>query len=328
VRHMMRTPFWSCIEAEAAMARLVDLQRTPVVSHAAEAWIRQHVHPAGPIELVHARAWATVARVPLDAGCAYFKACGPSQAFEPPLTAELANRWPDRVGEVLAVDPDERWLLLADAGTQLRLLGNSPEVWLRALPRYAELQLGEVAHSNAHLVDGVPDRRLRSWPASYSDLLQHDLPLTPAELSSLRQLAPRFEESCRELAAYAVPATLQHDDLHYNNLFVRDTSERVLDWGDSSISHPFASLVVTFRYLEEFNGLSPGDPWFDRLRQAYLEPWGADLAGAFPLALKLSSFAHAFGWLRQRETLTPAERSDFDTYFAVVLRRALRQFTE
>jgi hypothetical protein len=95
----------------------------------------------------------------------------------------------------------------------------------------------------------------------------------------------------------------------------------VLDWGDSSISHPFASLVVTFRFLGEFYGLSHGDPWFHRLRQAYLEPWRADLAGAFPLALKLGSFAHAFGWLRQRETLTPAQRSDFDTYFAVVLRQ-------
>ena len=61
------------------------------------------------------------------------------------------------------------------------------------------------------------------------------------------------------------------------NLYVQGERLRVLDWGDSSISHPFASLVVTFRFLEEFNNLRPGDPWFARLRDAYLEPWGRGL---------------------------------------------------
>ena len=47
------------------------------------------------------------------------------------------------------------------------------------------------------------------------------------------------------------------------NLYVRNERNerpRVLDWGDASISHPFASLVVTFRFLEEVTGLPPGDP--------------------------------------------------------------------
>jgi hypothetical protein len=48
---------------------------------------------------------------------------------------------------------------------------------------------------------------------------------------------------------------------------------RVLDWGDASISHPFASLLVTFRFLEEVTRLQPEDPWFARLHDAYLEPW-------------------------------------------------------
>jgi hypothetical protein len=60
----------------------------------------------------------------------------------------------------------------------------------------------------------------------------------------------------------------------------------VLDWGDSSISHPFASLVVTFRFLEEVTKLSPGDPWFARLRDANLEPWGRDLDKRFPIVVR------------------------------------------
>jgi len=54
----------------------------------AEDWICAHVEPVGTIETEHERPWATVLRVPLADGVAWFKACGPVQAFEPGLTAE------------------------------------------------------------------------------------------------------------------------------------------------------------------------------------------------------------------------------------------------
>ena len=116
---------------------------------------------------------------------------------------------------------------------------------------------------------------------------------------------------------------MQHDDLHAANLYARGGRLRLLDWGDASVSHPFASLVVTFRFLEERNGLPPADPWFARLRDAYLEPWGGGLAGAFALAIRVGAFAHAIAWVRQRDQLPAAERPDFDRDFRTVLRRAL-----
>src|SRR5437879_2174037 len=196
----------------------VDSHPLPLLLHsldsaAAEDWIRAHVDPVGAIETVHARPWATVMRVPVTGGLAWFKACAQVQAFEPRLTAELYARWPDRVTEVLAVDEARRWLLLGDAG--------------------------------------------------------------------------------------------------------------VADWGDSSIAHPFCSLVVTFRFLEEFNHLGPADAWFHRLRDAYLEPWGSGLEETFEIALRVGWFAHAIAWTRQRDALSPDERPDFDRAFAIVLRRAL-----
>jgi hypothetical protein len=54
---------------------------------AADDWIRAHVKPVGAIETAHERPWATVLRVPLANGVAWFKACAPVQAFEPRLTA-------------------------------------------------------------------------------------------------------------------------------------------------------------------------------------------------------------------------------------------------
>ncbi len=295
---------------------------------AVEDWIRAHVEPAGDVEPTHERPWATVLRVPLAGGAAWFKACAPVQAFEPRLTAELFARWSDRVAEVLGHDEERGWLLLADAGTPIGAFGNLPEAWLVALPLYAELQRGEAAHAHDHLAHDVPDLRIASLPSRYEDLLQRDLPLESDELEGLRRFAGRFAELCAELASHGVPETVQHDDLHMANVYAEGERLRLLDWGDSSISHPFASLVVTFRFLEEVTGLAPGDPWFARLRDAYLEPWGSGLADTFALAIRVGTFAHAIAWARQRDHLAEEARRDFDRWFPVVLRRAISLTTE
>jgi hypothetical protein len=290
----------------------------------AEAWVRRHVEPSGALTVAHEAPWSTVLRVPIGDDVAWFKACSPVQVFEPRLSADLFARWPGRVGEVVAHDDERGWLLMVDAGTALRESGNPPEAWLAALPGYAELQRGEAVHAAEHLRHGVPDLRAETLPALYEDLLlRHDLPLAPAELEALRRFAPRYAELCSELAAHDLPPTIQHDDLHHANLYVRDESLRVLDWGDSSVAHPFFSLVVTYRFLDEINGLPPTDPWYARLRDAYLEPWGNGLGDVFSLAIRVGMFAHTFAWARQRDHLPPEEHADRDPWFAVVLRRAL-----
>ncbi len=292
---------------------------------AAEDWIRAHVEPTGAIETEHERPWATVLRIPVADGVAWFKACAPVQAFEPRLSAQLFARWPDRVGEVLGHDEERAWLLLADAGKPIGVFGNPPEAWLVALPLYAELQRGEAAYVQEHLAHNVPDLRVATLPARYEDLLQRDLPLDGDEPDRLRRFAGRFTELCEELAAHDVPETVQHDDLHMANVYAQGHRLRLLDWGDASISHPFASLVVTFRFLEQITKLQPADPWFERLRDAYLEPWGRDFAGAFTLAIRVGAFAHAFALVRQRGALPEEARRDFDRDFATVLRHAVAQ---
>ncbi len=294
---------------------------------AAEAWIRRFVEPTGAIELTHEQPWATVLRVPLADGLAWFKACGPTQSFEPRLTAGLSARWPGRVADVLGHDDERGWLLLADAGTPLRATGNPPEVWLRVLPLYAELQRGEAVHATDHVAHGVPDLRVAALPGRYDDLLGRDLPIESDERRRLRDFAPRLAELCAELAAAGVPDSVQHDDLHHANVYLQGDRLRVLDWGDASIAHPFESLVVTFRFLDEINRLPPSDLWFERLRDAYLEPWGSGLAGTCALAIRVGAFAHSIAWLRQRDHLPPEELSDFDKWFAVILRRAVARTT-
>jgi phosphotransferase family enzyme len=291
----------------------------------AEAWVRAAVLPAGPLELERHRPWASVYRVPLPHGQAWFKACRPIQGFEPRLTASLAARWPDRVARVLAHDPDRAWLLTADAGDELGLHGNDPALWLRTLPLYAELQRGEANHVPEHLAAGVPDRRPPVLPELFARLVGANLPLDPAEVARLAAFAPRFEALCAELAADATPASIQHDDLHLRSVYLDGSDLRILDWGDACVAHPFASLVVTFRFLEDSNGLAPGDPWFGRLRDAYLEPWGGDRRESFDRAMRVGMVAQMIAWQRHRGVMDASDRASFDVHFAEQLRRTLER---
>jgi hypothetical protein len=280
-------------------------------------WIERHVRPVGRAEVIRDRVWATTTRIPTAGGPVWFKACAGSHIFEAELVADLARDRPDLLPRLLASDPARGWLLTADAGTSFDQLGNPPELWLKLLPRYAELQRG------ARVPGTVPDRTVRRWPELYEELAASELPLEPAEAARLRQFAPRFAELCGELAGHGLPAAIQHDDLHHKNAFVDGEHLRIVDWGDASLSHPFVSLVVTYRFLEERNGLAPADPWFATLRDAYLEPWGSGLRPAFVLAQRLGRFVHAFGWSSLRRVLPPEARASYDVPFRIVLRRAL-----
>ena len=288
---------------------------------AAEPWIREAIGPTGPLELEKERPWATVIRVPIARGRAFFKACRPVQGFEPGLTAALARQAPGLVVEVLAHDPDRAWLLTADAGAPLDDLGNPPERWLELLPRYAELQRGQ--HDIGNLVElGVPELRWGTLPRHFEQLVSHDLPIDRDELAAARRLGPGLEALLERLAAVPIGDTIDHADLHHRSVFSREGHLRILDWGDASVSHPFFSLEVTFHWLREVNGLAPDDPWFDRLRDAYLEPWGPGLVPAFETAMRLGKLARALAWRRHREAMPVGAFPLFDELWPAVLREA------
>jgi hypothetical protein len=273
-----------------------------------ESWVGGHVELTGALVRAHERPWGSVWRVPVRGGLAWMKVCAPSQVFEPRLTAALAGRWPSLLPEVLACDGERGRLLLADCGERLGF-GAGPDHWLRLLPAYANLQRGEAGHAEAHRAAGVPDRRLACFPSLYERLLAHELPLSAADYRRLCAFAPAFARVCDELAAAGVAETMQHDDLHGNNVYPYSGRGRILDWGDACISHPFLTLFVTFLHLEEREGLARGDHWFARLRDAYLEPWGRarELRETFELAQRLGPFAHLFKEQRLLDAIPESE---------------------
>jgi Phosphotransferase enzyme family len=280
----------------------------------------------GEIEQPHVRWWSTVLRVPTNAGELWFKANAPPHAFEAALLAILDRLWPGGVPELVALDTARGWLLMRDSGTRLRaLVQSSADLgrWQELLPVYAELQLGVAPHVDQLLAAGVPDVRLAVLPTQLEQLLDDPEALlvgrpeglTPGEHEQLRALLPEFADHCGRLGACAIPETLQHDDLHDGNVFVRDGRYLFFDWGDSCVSHPFHSLVVTMRAIVHRLELPAGGPDLLRLRDAYLEPFTSygtqdALRQAADLAHFTGTAARALAWHRFVSAREPEFRAD------------------
>jgi hypothetical protein len=297
----------------------------------ATAWIGARLaelglDPADEIEQPHVRWWSTVLRVPTVEGDLWFKASAPPHAFEAGLLAILTRIGPDHVPRLAALDAGRGWLLMHDGGERLReLVHSSSDLhhWAEILPRYAELQIALAPHVGELLGANVPDERLAVLPAHVEALLDdreacmvgRENGLTEDEYRRLRALVPDFADRCARLAAFGIPETIQHDDLHDGNVFVDGGRYRIFDWGDSCVAHPFQSLVVTMRALVYRLELPPGGPDVLRLRDAYLEPFGrygshTELVEAAGLAHYLGTASRSLNWNRFIRVREPEFRFD------------------
>jgi Phosphotransferase enzyme family len=272
---------------------------------AAQEWIRERVDElgatlTGPIEQPHVRPWATVMRVPTDAGPVWFKANAPVLAHEAAVVSVLVGTRPDALPELLAVDLERGWMLMGDGGQRLREIverERSLRRWLEVLPRYAELQIDLAGHADELVALGAPDRRLVVLASQYEQLLDDGVEgLAGDELRRLRALTAQVGEMCDQLAGFGLPETIQHDDLHDGQVFVRDGRYLFFDWGDACVSHAFFTMAVTLEGvlawgLDDVEGSEEIGPY----RDAYLAPFAGyatrpELEEAHTIALRL-------GWL-------------------------------
>jgi hypothetical protein len=261
----------------------------------ADAWIRSHVDRVGEIEQPHVRPWSTVMRVPTADGPVWFKANGPAERHEAALVQVLAAERPDAVPPLLAVDVDRGWMLMADAGERLREIvarERSLARWLDVLPLYAGVQMDLARRAEELSALGVPDLRLVVLPAMFEALLDELSCWLGDDLEPrLRDKVPWVYEACEELASYGIPETIQHDDFHDGQVFVKNGRYLLMDWGDACISHPFFTLSVTLEGgiawgLDDVQHSEDVDPH----RNAYLSAFaheGKDLGPACKLALRL-----------------------------------------
>lgn len=282
----------------------------------ASAWIEAQLTACGrtltgPIEIVHQRPWSVFARVPTNAGTVFFKAPGP-QYPEVAVTQALARWRPDVTVPLLAADPARGWLLTRESGVTLRSAFRYPEQidhWVKLLPQYAELQIETIDRVPELLALGAFDRRLSALPEQYAELVEDTAALrvgltpgvTAEEHRQLLEIRPAFAEMCAQLAGYGLPDSLAHEEIHENNVLIDGDRYLFTDWSDSSVSHPFTTMMVTIRATAHWLKLAENSAEMKRLRDAYLEPWTQfapreKLLEAFPLALRIGMVNRALSW--------------------------------
>jgi len=280
------------------------------------AWCESHVGPLTSMEQHKLRGWATVWRVTTADGAWFAKQNCPGQLFEQPLMSALARLVPDRVIPVAA--QSDGFLLTPDQGpTFLETAGTDLENWVRLARDAALLQRELVPQLEVLVATGATPLRPVEAPAyvaaridQYAGLAEGDhRRLAPEVAERLRAHLPVVRRWAEQVAALGLPLTLNHNDLHENNVF--DIAGRLLffDFGDSLVTDPLGILLVPLNLLADKLAAGADDPRLWRVVEAALEVWGdlapaAELRAALPAALQLGRLGRVESWVRCQPSLS------------------------
>jgi hypothetical protein len=285
------------------------------------------------IASVRERPWGAVLRVVTADRVVYFKADGLGARHEPQILAELARVWPGMVPEVLEADRTRSWLVMADHGKPMwDVLDTAGQVaaFERLLPRYAELQASSSRSVEAWIEAGAPDRRVHRLPELLDALLAGEtaagsLPIETEERRTIDTLGADFGRVCEDLAATPFAAALDHGDLHGGNVLVDGSDQRLVDWGDSCMGHPFSSLFVAYELaVSRFDPVDRAAAAL-RLRDAYLDAWTdkaslSTLRDTFTLAVWAGYVSRALGFAQMLDGAPTALIEEWKRHIVVVLR--------
>ncbi len=179
-----------------------------------------------------------------------------------------------------------------------------------------------------------PDRRVDRLPALFDGLLsgelwRDDLPLDADERSAIDDTRPMLERICDELATSPFAHAIEHSDMHGGNVLVGRGEPRLVDWGDSCVTHPFGWPFVTYYHsVAKLPGAERRAAAF-RQRDAYLEVWNEDaspddLRRAFAQAIWLGYVVRALNFAHQLDD-TGSDAAEWSRGIAEFLRRWQRR---
>jgi hypothetical protein len=299
-------------------------------SEAFEAELRAFVTSAvGEPQVFEARTirpWSAVWRVEADGETYFAKQNCPGQAHEARLLTALTAIAPEYVVSVAGVDPERDLLLTADLGRTLREIGGDHDVetWARIVRDAARLQRAVAPHAEELALTEMPPECATTYAGDaigrLGALPVHDpRRLDGAVADQLRALLPTVEQWSDQVAELDLPLTLNHNDLHANNVVAAggpDLPLRFFDFGDAVLTEPLGALLIPLNSCAGVLEAGPEDLRLRRIVDAALEVWtdyapAKALRAALPAALQLGRLARVESWRRCLASMTAEERAEF-----------------
>jgi len=264
-------------------------------------------------------------RVTASDGSYYFKQNCDLQSFEAALAVELASLVPHHVIPVTAADPARGFLLTPDQGPVFGdTVADDLDAWCRVAAEGAAMQRDLLGSVDRLVAAGMTALAVADAPAyvearteQYAALPATDPRHLPAEdARALRAHLPVVRRWAEQVASLALPLTLNHNDLHENNVFDIDGELRFFDFGDALLMEPLAQLVIPLSVVRNRLECAVDDPRLARVADAGLEVWSdlvpaAQLRAALPAALQLGRLGRLESWVRVGASLTAAELAEW-----------------
>ena len=318
---------------QSTFARLDPPRPSPTARWAGEAfrdelaaWVAQSVGPVRLMTQTKLRFWATVWRAETDDTAYYAKQNCELQSYEAALVALLAEVVPDAVVPVAAVDPGRGLLLTPDQGQVLAATAAEDDlaVWERVVVAAALLQRELVPYVDRLAAVGLTRLTSADAPA-YVEMRLEELAGRPPgdpmrlgedEAAAVAAHLPAVRDWSEQVAALGLPVTLNHNDVHDNNVFAVGEDLRFFDFGDAMLTDPLSVLLVPLNMLADRLGAGPDDPRLHAVTDAALEVWSdlatmAELRRALPAALRLGRLSRLETWVRCCVSADAAELAEW-----------------
>ncbi|MFK3938085.1 aminoglycoside phosphotransferase family protein [Alkalihalobacillus sp. NPDC078783] len=215
-----------------------------------EDWVKQTLTET-KLKTTQIRNWekCSLYQVETETDCYYIKTVPELFEHEPFVHSQLGNYTP----QVLSIHKNVSMYIMK--GLKGTLLGFSRKLnhWQEAVRRIASVQKRYVTGDLLTQME-IPLRPLTEVLSEQSlfkamEILEKEIPSNEYQLihSTITKVLATVQTLLCEL-----PLSLDHGDLFGGNVIVEQDIPYIIDWSDSSITHPFLSIVQLFNEVTSF----------------------------------------------------------------------------
>ena len=304
-------------------------------------WIQGVTQPLGSplngaFQQLNASPSFSLIRFETEGPAFWFKAVGPPNQAEFPITRTLAELFPECIPPIFADRPDwNGWLTREAAGVNLAESQKSA-LWDAAAAALARLQLASIGHSRRILAAGAHDLRVASladrvqpFMETMALVMERQTKVPPPALSraELAVVGERICQAIDKITDLEIPDALGHLDLNPGNIVVFGEHSVFLDWAEAYVGLPFFCLQYLLEHLRREAGTNSAIE--GSLFESYRAPWDpiisseaiADVLEVAPILAVFAYAARTDVWLDTEKLQDPATAA----YLRSLTRRMKRE---